>query len=86
MEHLISFSKNGVTIQFYVAVIACLLMYINTGRRPSKYLLFEMQLIASGMSTLEEAAESLAHLDRERELAAKRAAKKKEHAPPKISK
>lgn len=78
MEHLISFSKNGLTIQFYVAVIACLLMYVNTGRRPSKYLLFEMQLIASGMSTLEEAAESLAHLERERELAAARAAKKKQ--------
>jgi hypothetical protein len=77
MEHLISFSKNGVTIQFYVAVIACLLMYLNTGRRPSKYLLFEMQLIASGMSTLEEAADSLAHLERERELAALRAARKK---------
>lgn len=78
MEHLINFSKNGVTIQFYAAVIACLLMYVNTGRRPSKYLLFEMQLIASGMSTLEEAAVTLAHLERERENAAVRAAKKKQ--------
>lgn len=74
LEHSISFSKNGLTIQFYVAVIACLLMYINTGRRPSKYLLFEMQMIASGMSTLEESIESLKRLERERENAAQRAA------------
>jgi len=76
MEHLVSFSKNGVTIQFYVAVIACLLMYLNTGRRPGKYLLFEMQMIACGMSTPEEMSTSLARLDRERELAAARAKKK----------
>jgi transposase len=32
-EHLISRSKKGVTFQFYVAVIGCLLMHVRTGQQ-----------------------------------------------------
>src|ERR1700730_18856082 len=39
MEHLISHGKKGITLQFYVAVIACLLMHISTGRKVNKYML-----------------------------------------------
>jgi hypothetical protein len=36
MRHLLSQKKNGVKIQTYLAVIACLLIGLQTGRRPDK--------------------------------------------------
>jgi hypothetical protein len=36
MRHLLSQKKNGVEIQTYLAVIACLLIGLQTGRRPDK--------------------------------------------------
>lgn len=36
MRHLLSQKKNGVEIQTYLAIIACLLIGLQTGRRPDK--------------------------------------------------
>jgi Transposase DDE domain len=50
MDHLISHSRNGITLQFYVAVIGMLLIYIKTGRKPDKYSLILLQQVAQGAS------------------------------------
>jgi hypothetical protein len=47
---LISHNKNGITLQFYVAVIGMLLIYIKTGRKPDKYSLILLQHVAGGGS------------------------------------
>lgn len=78
--HLISESREGVLLSFYVAVIGVLLMYLHTGARPSKYAFSLLGLVANGASTLEEIAPILA--ERERRIAlevARRARRKAEH-------
>ncbi|MDB5320106.1 MAG: transposase [Phycisphaerales bacterium] len=51
-RHLLSHRRPGVDIQFYCAVIACLLIYLQTGRKPDKYLLFMTGLYLSGVAGL----------------------------------
>jgi transposase len=81
-EHLISRSRNGMTLGFYVAVIAVLLIYLRTGRSMSKYAFNLLSYVASGQTTLEsilpilERRERECQRDRERQ-AAKRPAKTK---------
>ncbi|MGD0656347.1 MAG: IS4 family transposase [Thermoguttaceae bacterium] len=65
--HLISESREGVWLSFYVAVIGVLLMYLHTGAKPSKYAFSLLGLVACGASTLEEIAPILA--ERERRIA-----------------
>ena len=83
-EHLISRSKNGLTLGFYVAVIAVLLIYLRTGRPMSKYAYNLLSLVASGVASVEEILPILERRERECErdrqrqrarLAGKRAAK-----------
>jgi hypothetical protein len=80
MEHLYAHSRNGLTLQFYVAVIAVLLMYSVTGRRVSKYAYGLLHWVPQGKATLEqvlpilERREQAAERDRARQ-AARRAAK-----------
>ena len=80
-RHLISHSKNGITLDFYVAVIGTLLMYLHTGRKVSKYAFGMLTMVASGQATLAqilpilEARERSSALERER-LARKNAAQK----------
>ncbi len=50
LDHLISHNRNGITLQFYVAVIGMLLIYIKTGRKPDKYSLILLQQVAAGAS------------------------------------
>jgi hypothetical protein len=69
--HLISESRQGVLLSFYVAVIGVLLIYLHSGARPSKYAFSLLGLVASGGSTLEEIAPILA--ERERRIALERA-------------
>jgi hypothetical protein len=69
--HLISESRQGVLLSFYVAVIGVLLMYLQTGAKPSKYAFSLLGLVASGGATLEEIAPILA--ERERRIAVDRA-------------
>ena len=53
-RHLLSHRGPGVDIQFYCAVIACLLIYLQTGRKPDKYLLFMTGLYLSGVAGLDD--------------------------------
>jgi hypothetical protein len=77
--HLISESRQGILLSFYVAVIGVLLMYLHTGAKPSKYAFSLLGLVASGASTLEEIAPILAERERRIALEAARRARKKQN-------
>lgn len=76
-RHLISQSRNGITLGFYVAVIGTLLMYLHTGRKVSKYAFGMLSLVASGDASLEEILPILERRERERDLERQRLARKK---------
>lgn len=75
-NHLVSKSPQGVTMQFYVAVIGTLLLHLATGRKVSKYALFWLACVASGQATWEEMQAGMARIERERELAKARRLRK----------
>lgn len=83
-DHLISHSREGVLLNFYVAVVGVTLMYLHTGFRPSKYLFILMGMVANGSATLEEIMPILRERERQcemaRQSAARRRAKKKAEA------
>jgi hypothetical protein len=77
VRHLISDSRNGVTLQFYAAMIAVLAGYIVTGTKPG---LYEYNMLCGVMrgTTIEQGMlEVLARRARERELERLRKARKK---------
>jgi hypothetical protein len=76
-EHLLSESRNGMTTQFYVAVIACLLMHVRMGRKVNKYALFLFGQVASGLAELDQILPMLERIEREKELERQRLARKK---------
>src|SRR6476620_822503 len=53
MDHLLSASRRGITTQLYVAVIAVLLMHVQTGRRVSIYALAALGRVARGEQTVD---------------------------------
>jgi hypothetical protein len=53
-RHLLSTKQEGVEIQTYVAIIACLLILIHTGRAPTKRTFEMICLYMSGWASLEE--------------------------------
>jgi hypothetical protein len=53
-RHLLSHRGQGVDIQVYCAVIACLLIYIQTGRKPNKYMMFMMGMYLGGVASEED--------------------------------
>jgi len=59
-RHLLSTSRNGITIQLYVALIASLLISLWTGRKPTKRTLEMLQFYFIGWATAEEVQ---AHLE-----------------------
>jgi hypothetical protein len=79
-EHLISRSKNGMTLGFYVAVIAVLLIYLRTGRPMSKYAYNLLACVAAGWARVEDVLPVLerreAACQRERERQARKRAEK----------
>jgi hypothetical protein len=75
MDHLLSASRNGITFQLYVAVIAVLMIYLQTGRRVSRYALATLGWVARGAMTMEQALTALAKLEREKDLARQRQAR-----------
>jgi hypothetical protein len=77
--HLISESRQGILLSFYVAVIGVLLMYLHTGAKPSKYAFSLLGLVASGASTLEEIAPILAERERRIALEAARRARRQQN-------
>jgi hypothetical protein len=76
--HLISESREGVLLSFYVAVIGVLLMYLHTGAKPSKYAFSLLGMVASGACTLEEIAPILAERERRIALEVARRARRKQ--------
>ena len=80
LDHLLSKSAAGVTLQLYVAMIGALLLHIATGRRVSKYTLFWVDCVIRGQATVQEMEAGLARRERERELERARLARKKEAA------
>ena len=81
MDHLLSTSRNGITFQLYVAVIAVLLMHLQAGRRVSIYALAALSRLAHGQCTLAQAMAVIEQRNREAEMnrarqAARRARKK----------
>jgi hypothetical protein len=77
MDHLLSTSRHGITTQLYVAVIAVLIMHIQSGRRLSIYALAALSHVASGLLTIQQAMAVIAKRDRERELARARQARRR---------
>lgn len=77
INHLFNESENGITMQFYVVIIATLLMYLRTGTRPSVYSYLLLSSAAAGDLCLEKVPEVLERIARERELERLRRAKKK---------
>jgi hypothetical protein len=75
MDHLLSTSRQGITTQLYVAVIAVLMMHVQSGRRVSIYTLAALSRVARGQQTMAQAMEFLARRERERELARARQAR-----------
>jgi hypothetical protein len=81
--HLISHSRNGVVMHFYVTIIAVLLMYLHTGYRPSKYLFALLGQVAVGAATLDEMLPILRERERQCELARRSAARRRaKNRPP----
>jgi hypothetical protein len=76
-EHLISRSKNGMTLGFYVAVIATLLIYLHTGRPMSKYAYNLLGLVAAGWGTIEDMLPILEQRERQCRLERERVARKR---------
>jgi hypothetical protein len=70
-------SRSGVLLQFYVALIGSLLVYLRTGLRPSKYALNLLGMVASGAASWEEVRPILEDRTRERELDRLRLARKR---------
>jgi hypothetical protein len=58
--HLLSDSRNGVTIQVYAAIIATLLIAIISGRKPDKRTFVMMSFYMQGLADEEELAAFLA--------------------------
>jgi hypothetical protein len=82
-NHLVSHSREGVLLSFYVTIIGVLLLYLHTSFRPSKYAMALLSCVAQG-ATLEDIMPILRERERqcevERQGAARRRAKKKAEA------
>lgn len=77
MEHLLSHSANGITVQFYVAAIAVMMMHIQTGLPVSKYILVGLSFVARGQASVEDVMPGILRLEREKMLEKQRLARKK---------
>lgn len=77
-EHLISESREGILLNFYVALIGVMLMYLHTQAKPSKYAFSLLAQVACGGATLEEIAPILKERERRIALERARVARKKQ--------
>ena len=68
MDHLLSTSRNGITTQLYIAVIAVLMMHVQSGKRVSVYSLLALSRLARGQTTVDQAMAVIAKFERERAL------------------
>ena len=79
-DHLLSHGKKGITLQFYVAIIACLLMYVRSGRKLNKYSLFLLGQVAAGQIEFDAIVPMLDRIEREKEQQRQRRLRKKADA------
>lgn len=79
-DHLLSHDPRGITLQFYVAVIATLLTHLATGRRVSKYNLLYLGWVAQGLMSWQDMEDGLAVIEREKELERARLKRKRDAA------
>lgn len=77
MDHLLSASRNGITTQFYILVIAVLMMHIQSGYRVSIYTLAVLSRVAQGRQSIQEAMVIIARRERERAMQRDRQAKRR---------
>ena len=77
IRHLFAESSNGITMQFYIVIIATLMSYLHTGARPSVYTFMLLSSAARGTLVLEKVPEVLERIAREREQERQRRLKKK---------
>lgn len=63
-RHLLSTSRNGITIQLYLGIIASLLISVWTGKKPSKRTLEMLQFYFAGLAGDEELREHIEKLHR----------------------
>lgn len=61
-SHLLSTKQNGVEIQAYLAIIACLLILIYTGKTPTRRTYEMICLYLQGWAELDELESHIAHL------------------------
>jgi hypothetical protein len=80
-DHLISHTREGVLLNFYVAVIGVTLMYLHTGHRPSKYLFIMLGMVANGSANLEEIMPILRERERQSQMQRDRVARKRAEKP-----
>jgi hypothetical protein len=86
LDQMISRDPKAITLQFYVAVIATLLLHLTTGRRPSKYSLMYLGWVSQGLIDWAGMEAGMAVVEREKELAQLRLKRKRlEKALAKIS-
>jgi hypothetical protein len=81
-SHLLSTSANGITLQFYVAMICTLLIHLRTGLPVDKYSLLALGYVARGQCTYEQQLPVLLKRQRERTLEKARRARKKQSQKP----
>ena len=80
-DHLISHTREGVLMNFYVAVIGVTLLYLHTGYRPSKYLFIMMGMVANGSASLEEILPILRERERQCQMQRDRVARQRAEKP-----
>jgi hypothetical protein len=68
MDHLLSTTRNGITFQFYVAMIGVLMMYVQSGKRVSLYALAALGRLARGQASVQETMAVIARRERERDM------------------
>jgi hypothetical protein len=76
-DHLISHSRQGVLLNFYVVIVGVLLMYLHSGGRPSKYALILLGGVAHGGASLESILPILRERERQCEIARQGAARRR---------
>jgi len=76
-RHLTSHSRKGITLSFYVAVIAAMLMCLHTQRSLSRYGYNLMAMVAAGLGDLSDMLPILEQQERQSQRERERQAKKK---------
>jgi hypothetical protein len=84
-RHLTSHSRNGITLSFYVATIAAMLLCLHTQGPLSKYGYNLLGMAAAGLGDLHDILPLLENRDRERRLARARQARKRAEAAAKAA-